>query len=110
VRTKLDAPSRLFGFTDRKRTNAGYVLWLDLRTRKRIHTLAHEHGIDQDPWFTGEGFGAGCGLCKELADSNRSSAELNGMLEPSVARISRVMEITIQESRRSLTMWTTTAS
>ena len=34
------------GFTDRKRTNAGFVLWLDLRTRKRIHNLTHTYAID----------------------------------------------------------------
>jgi hypothetical protein len=65
------------GFTDRKRTNAGFILWLDLATRERVHTLAHDHGIDQDPWFSGQGFAADCDLCKELADANRSSAELN---------------------------------
>jgi hypothetical protein len=64
------------GLGDRKRTNAGYILWLDLRTRKRVHTLAHEHDVNQEPWFTGEGFDRDCGLCKELADSNRGSAEL----------------------------------
>ena len=27
----------------RKRTDVGYRLWLDLRTRKRIYALAHDH-------------------------------------------------------------------
>ena len=35
------------GFTNRKRANSGFILWLDLRTRKRIHELAHAYAIDQ---------------------------------------------------------------
>jgi hypothetical protein len=27
------------GFVDRKRMNAGYIVWLDLRTRKQIHKI-----------------------------------------------------------------------
>ena len=63
------------GFTDRKRTNAGYVLWLELRTRKRIHQLAHEHGIDQEEWFKEGGFSDNCLLCRELSSADRGSAE-----------------------------------
>jgi hypothetical protein len=64
------------GFTDRKRTNAGYILWLGLRTHKRIHKLADDHEIGKEPWFTEKGFRANCPICEELADSSRSSAEL----------------------------------
>jgi hypothetical protein len=63
------------GFTDRKRTNAGFILWLDLRTRKRIHQLAHDHGIDQESQFQGAGFGNNCELCKNPEASNPGSAE-----------------------------------
>jgi energy-coupling factor transporter ATP-binding protein EcfA2 len=69
------------GFTDRKRTNAGYVVWLDLRARKRIHKLAHDHGIDQEAWFKEGGFAANCLLCKESAEANRDSAESKGEFE-----------------------------
>jgi len=62
------------GFTNRKRTNAGFILWLDLRTRTRIHQLAHDHGIDQENQFHTEGFGNNCALCKSSA-SNPAAAE-----------------------------------
>ena len=66
------------GFTDRKRTNAGFILWLDLRTRKRTHNLAHAYAIDQESQFQEDGFGEGCDLCKNPASSNPSSAEKKG--------------------------------
>ncbi len=66
------------GFNNRKRTNVGYILWLDLRTRKRIHKLAHDHGIDQESRFRGEGFGNDCDLCKGPGASNPASAETKG--------------------------------
>jgi len=55
------------GFTNRKRTNAGFILWLDLRTRKRIHNLAHSYAIDQESQFQEDAFGNECGLCKNPA-------------------------------------------
>ena len=66
------------GFTNRKRTNVGFVLCLDLRTRKRIHKLAQDYGIDQESQFLGEGFGKDCEFCMDPKDSNPASAEKNG--------------------------------
>jgi hypothetical protein len=63
------------GFADRKRMSAGYILWLDLRTRKRIHKLAHDIGIDQEEWFKGKGFASHCDLCKNPGTTNPASAE-----------------------------------
>jgi hypothetical protein len=63
------------GFTNRKRTNAGFILWLDLRARKRIHDLAHDNAIDQERRFLEQGFANGCELCK---NSTPSSAEKKG--------------------------------
>jgi hypothetical protein len=63
------------GFTNRKRTNVGFILWLDLRTRKRIHDLAHDCMIDRESQFQEEAFGNGCGLCMKPADSNPGSIE-----------------------------------
>lgn len=54
------------GITNRKRTNAGFVLYLDQKTRLRIHNLAYGHGIDQESQFRGKGFGDDCELCKNL--------------------------------------------
>jgi len=59
------------GFTNRKRTNAGFVLWLDLRTRKRIHNLAYDNAIN-------EGFRSGCELCRNAGGPNPASAEIKG--------------------------------
>jgi hypothetical protein len=66
------------GFTNRKRTNEGFILWLDLRTRKRIHKLACDYAIDQERRFQEEGFSNGCGLCKNPIASNPTSAETKG--------------------------------
>jgi hypothetical protein len=66
------------GFTNRKRTNAGFTLWLDLRTRKRIHKLAHDHGIDQEAAFREKSFGHDCELCKNARVSDPGSAEKKG--------------------------------
>ena len=52
------------GFTDRKRANSGFILWLDLRTRKRIHDLARTHAIDQGNQLQEGGFRSGCKLCQ----------------------------------------------
>jgi hypothetical protein len=64
-----------FGFTNRKRTNAGFILFLDLRTRKRIHDLAHAYAIDQESQSQDESVGNRCGLCKNAAGLNSSSVE-----------------------------------
>jgi hypothetical protein len=63
------------GFTNRKRTNAGFIVWLDQGTRKRIHNLAHSYAIDQESQFQEHGFGAGCHLCKNPVGSNPDSTE-----------------------------------
>jgi hypothetical protein len=66
------------GFTNRKRTNEGFVLSLDLRTRERIHKLAQIYGIHQESRFRGAGFGNDCEFCMNPDDSNPASAETNG--------------------------------
>ena len=48
---RLNAPAvgralTSLGFTNRKRTNAGFILWLDRGTRRRIHDLAHAYTIE----------------------------------------------------------------
>jgi len=58
------------GFTNRKRTNAGFVLWLDRGTRRRIHHSAHAYAIDQESQFQEEGFGNGCELCNRAPKSS----------------------------------------
>lgn len=52
-------------FTNRKGTNTGFMRWLDLGMRKRIHNLAHAYAIDQESQFQQQGFGNGCGLCRK---------------------------------------------
>lgn len=77
---RLNAPAvgralTSLGLTNRKRTNAGFILWLDSGTRRRIHSLAHAYAIDQESQFQEDGFGEGCDLCKNPAGSNPRSAE-----------------------------------
>ena len=64
------------GFTNRKRSNSGFVLWIDLATRKRIHNLAHVYAIGQKNQFQEEGFRRGCELCNKASQS--SSTEKKG--------------------------------
>jgi hypothetical protein len=66
------------GFANRKRTNAGFLLWLDLRTRKRIHTLAHTYAIFPETPSQEESFRSGCELCSKPMESNPSSVETKG--------------------------------
>jgi hypothetical protein len=65
------------GLTNRKRTNAGFIVYLDLWTRERIHKLAHDHGIDQEAAFCGGTFGKDCDLCKNTRASE-PAAEMKG--------------------------------
>ena len=67
------------GFTNRKRTNAGFTLWLDLRTRKRIHSLAHDYAIDQGDQFQKEDFRRGCELCQYQVGPNPVTADMKGV-------------------------------
>lgn len=54
------------GITNRKRTNSGFFVYLDQKTKLRIHNLAYGHGIDQENPFQGNGFGDHCELCRNL--------------------------------------------
>jgi hypothetical protein len=66
--------------TNRTRTNEGYVLWLDLETRKEIHALARAHcaktALDPDGKVS-------CDLCRHASLSgstgttNKPDAEHN---------------------------------
>jgi hypothetical protein len=58
------------GFTNRKRTNAGFILWLDKGTRTRIHNLANAYAIDQESQFQEEVFGNGCELCNKAPQTH----------------------------------------
>jgi hypothetical protein len=61
-----------FGLTERKRTNAGWVLLLSIDTRKRIHTLLRRYAVELDSAVSREG----CSLCSDLknppSDSSKS--------------------------------------
>lgn len=63
------------GFANRKRTNVGFFLWLDLRTRKGIHNLAHDYAIDQGDQFQEENFLSGCELCRNAGGPNPTSVK-----------------------------------
>lgn len=67
------------GFINRKRTNAVFILWLDLETRKRIHKLTHDYGIAQESQFQRKGFGNDYDLCKNPGTWNPASAEPKGV-------------------------------
>jgi hypothetical protein len=50
-----------FGLTERKRTNAGWVLLLSRDTRARIHTLLRRYAVEINSSVNRQG----CGLCTD---------------------------------------------
>jgi hypothetical protein len=69
------------GLTNRKRTNAGFILWLDLDSRKRIHNLAHAYAIDQESQYQEQGFGDGCELCNNAPKALSTEKKGNSGIE-----------------------------
>ena len=69
------------GFTNRKRANAGFILWLDKGTRMRIHNLANAYAIDQESQFQEEGFGNGCELCNKAPKALSTEKKGNSGIE-----------------------------
>jgi hypothetical protein len=65
--------------TNRTRTNAGYVLWLDLETRKEIHALARAHSAKTGP---APEVAAKCNLC-QVASANSANGPTNQPVEQS---------------------------
>lgn len=64
-----------FGLTERKRTNAGWVLLLSRDTRARIHTLLRRYAVEIDSSVNREG----CSSCSNLknppTDASKSAVE-----------------------------------
>ena len=66
------------GFTNRKRTNGGFVLWVDLDTRRRIHKLVDAYGIDPLGRFRDYRFNRECELCMASEALDSTSTETKG--------------------------------
>ena len=60
-----------FGLTERKRTNAGWVLLLSRDTRARIHTPLRRYAIEIDTSVNREG----CSLCSDLKNPPSGASE-----------------------------------
>ncbi len=60
-----------FGLTERKRTNAGWVLLLSRDTRARIHTLLRRYAIEIDTSVNRQG----CKLCSDLKNPPSGASE-----------------------------------
>jgi hypothetical protein len=69
------------GIADRKRTNRGLTVCMDLALRKYLHRLATEHGIDCGEIWSGPR--EICELCNELRNGNaqQSSSQPNQAAE-----------------------------
>jgi hypothetical protein len=76
-----------FGLTERKRTNAGWVLLLSRDTRARIHTLLRRYAVEIDTSVNREG----CSLCSDLKNplsgANESTAEPQKTVPPGGPKI-----------------------
>jgi hypothetical protein len=66
------------GFTNRKRTNAGFILWVDLDTRRRIYKLADSYGTDPLGRFRDHRFDHECEMCKALEVLDSIPTEMKG--------------------------------
>ncbi len=60
-----------FGLTERKRTNAGWVLLLSRDTRARIHTLLRRYAVEIDSSVNREG----CSLCSKVTSPPSGASE-----------------------------------
>jgi hypothetical protein len=69
-----------FGLTERKRTNAGWVLLLSRDTRKRIHTLLRRYAAELDSSVNREG----CGLCSDAKNPPSDTRKSAGAPEETV--------------------------
>ena len=69
-----------FGLTERKRTNAGWVLLLSRDTRKRIHTLLRRYAVELDSSVNREG----CGLCSDAKNPPSDTRKSAGAPEETV--------------------------
>ena len=56
------------GFTSRKRTNRGWLLWLDRPARKHIHELIETYGIDSKTGLL-VSENSECDVCSETTDT-----------------------------------------
>ena len=69
-----------FGLTERKRTNAGWVLLLSRDTRARIHTLLRRYALEIDTSVNREG----CSLCSDLKNLPSGASESTAEPQKSV--------------------------
>jgi hypothetical protein len=76
-----------FGLTERKRTNAGWVLLLSRDTRARIHTLLRRYALEIDTSVNREG----CSLCSDL--KNPPSGVSESAAEPQETALSGAPKI-----------------
>lgn len=51
------------GFTNHKRTNRGYFVWIDIKQQERIHKLVETYGMDSESYLTKKYLGRSCGMC-----------------------------------------------
>jgi hypothetical protein len=66
------------GLTNRPRTNAGYVVWLERSDRVRIHEMARDYEVD------GTGPNLNCDICKETNTASPAGSILEAADEKQV--------------------------
>jgi hypothetical protein len=71
-----------FGLTERKRTNAGWVLLLSRDTRARIHTLLRRYAIEIDTSVNRQG----CSLCSDPKNPSSGANESTAKPQNTVPR------------------------
>lgn len=69
-----------FGLTERKRTNAGWLLLLSRDTRARVHTLLRRYAVEIDTSVNREG----CSLCSDLKNPPPGASESTAEPQKSV--------------------------
>ena len=69
--------------TGRKRTNAGYILWLDRATREEIHSMVRKYKINEGPTPQTS---QQCELCQALSQHPESSSTTNPITQSADAK------------------------
>jgi hypothetical protein len=64
--------------TDRKRTNAGYILWIDRKTKEEIHLMTRKYAINES---LSPDMSTQCQLCKALSQHPESGSTKESIKE-----------------------------
>ena len=81
------------GITNRRRTNQGWVVWMDPKLQQRIHKLIDTYGLDSDFYLPHKLACDACELCDPNKDVRNYSLESIPKPRPSVRDLSNAKSV-----------------